>query len=177
MIEAVILHAVEHGHRCKISFWVPCTLRKHRIQRIFIVVRIHNLAQPILRLKTLHRCAGAIGAPARRDAALRIDRRDHIFRQWPIGAQLAILKIPSVRDLEIARKRARHIAIHVKTIHERHYELEEHHSERQRNNRDKRLAAAAAEIGPGHGEDGNFFLRALALRAARTFCIAQRFDR
>ena len=122
----------------------------------------------------------SVGAAARCDATSRFDGGDVVFRKRPIRIEPLTserLEIAGVGHLKIGGEIAAHVFVHVESAHKGHDELEEHHGQRQRDDGDDRLAAVAAEIGPGHGEKGDLFFLAAALCAAAGLGVTQRFNR
>ena len=67
------------------------------------------------------------------------------------------LKLARIRQNKIARRKIGNILIHVKAVHKSHRHGKQHHRQRQGQNGHHRFPPAAAQIGPGHGEQGNSF--------------------
>ena len=130
-----------------------------------------NVLQGIERLAVDHAAVG--------NAALGIDLVNdglgdaHIrVEDVPAGLELA-----GVRHDEVAGCEMRHVLVHVEAVGEVHRHCQQYHRQRQGRDGDGGLAPAAAQVGPGHGQQGHApaaFFR-LALDAA-AFGVAHCLD-
>ena len=105
------------------------------------------------------------------DPALSQDRVHSRFGQGHILVEYLScrLKLARVRQNEIARRKFGDILIHVKAVHEDHRHGKQHYRQRQGQNGHRRFPPAAAQIGPGHGKQGNPF----SVPAAAFFSVRQ----
>ena len=73
-----------------------------------------------------------------------------------IGGEVqdTVLELPGVGHDEVAGGEVGHILVHVKAIGKVHRHRQQHHRQGQGGNCDGSLAPAAAQVGPGHGQQG-----------------------
>ena len=167
-----VLHAVELD---AVGYLVGCVLLglfDHLIQIFRRIPLAVILAEPVLGDKFLHAGHLPVDAAGLRDAALGVDVRDHVFRHGLVGRAKARtgLEVCRVAHDEIHRRLAREVPVHIKADRKGVGQLHEHHRERERNHRDDRLAAAAAEVHPRHARQLGAVSRAL-FGGVLTFCL------
>ena len=179
MVQGKVTHAVELGNIRQQAVLRAFHVAHHEVQSGLVVPTAPHRAVVLLRHELLDDGGPAVDHAAVGNAALGIDLVNdglgdaHIrVEDVPAGLELA-----GVRHDEVAGCEMRHVLVHVEAVGEVHRHCQQYHRQRQGRDGDGGLAPAAAQVGPGHGQQGHApaaFFR-LALDAA-AFGVAHRLD-
>ena len=179
VVQGELLHAVELHPVGQQALLIAVLEVDHAVQLLGGVPAAPDGAVVLLG-DELQRSGGlSVDQAAAGDAALGVDGGDHVLRHvhLVVIGVAAGLKLARVGHDEVAGSEVGDILVHVKALGEGDRHGEQHHRQGQREDGDRRLAPAAAQVGPGHGQQGHApaaFFR-LALDAA-AFGVAHRLD-
>ena len=150
VVQGELLHAVELHPVGQQALLIAVLEVDHAVQLLGGVPAAPDGAVVLLG-DELQRSGGlSVDQAAAGDAALGVDGGDHVLRHvhLVVIGVAAGLKLARVGHDEVAGSEVGDILVHVKA-------LGEGDRQGQREDGDRRLAPAAAQVGPGHGEEGD----------------------
>ena len=151
------LHAVDLCGIRQQPRLIPVLEVDHAVQLLRVVPPALAGAVILLGDELLHRAGLAVDLSALHDAALGVDLIDKRLGQghFTVEEVASGLELARVRHDEIAGGKAGDILIHIKAVGKGGGHIQQHHRQSQGGDGDGSLAPAAAQIGPGHREQGH----------------------